>query len=94
MCNISSRADLDPIYYCELLRACPVKDDGDAEINSVVVHPRTVPKGNKNLLLAMIIISLYIGSKFNINVTFTTVNGTGTGEIDLVILTQDGIPLG
>ena len=60
MCNVSSRADLDPIYYCELLKLCPVKDDGDAKINSVVVHPRTVPKGNKNLLSAMNIIIHFI----------------------------------
>lgn len=37
---------------------------------------------------------LYIaGSKFDITMTFKTNNGTGTGEIDLVIHTKDGIPL-
>jgi hypothetical protein len=39
------RADLDPIYYCELLSTCPIKDDGDAKINSVVIDPKTVVKG-------------------------------------------------
>ena len=40
-----SRADLDPIYYCELLRACPVKDDGDAHIMSFTVKPNDVEYG-------------------------------------------------
>ena len=40
------RADLDPIYYCELLRLCPIKDDGDAHILSFTVKPRNVVYGN------------------------------------------------
>ena len=40
------RADLDPIYYCELLKTCPIKDDGDAKINSLVVSPHTIVQGN------------------------------------------------
>ena len=39
------RADLDPIYYCELLHLCPVKDDGDAKITSLTVNPTSVPRG-------------------------------------------------
>ena len=39
------RADLDPIYYCELLDACEVKDDGDAAILSLNVKPSAVPRG-------------------------------------------------
>ena len=39
------RADLDPIYYCELLKACPIKDDGDAKITSVTVTPKSGPQG-------------------------------------------------
>lgn len=39
------RADLDPIYYCELLKACPIKDDGDATIVSLTISPKAVPKG-------------------------------------------------
>ena len=41
----SHRADLDPIYYCELLRTCPIKDDGDAKITSVTVTPKQGPQG-------------------------------------------------
>ena len=39
------RADLDPIYYCELLETCAIKDDGDAKINSVIIDPQTVVRG-------------------------------------------------
>ena len=39
------RADLDPIYYCELLKTCVVKDDGDAKIQSLTVKPVVVPYG-------------------------------------------------
>lgn len=42
---LQPRADLDPIYYCELLRACPVKDDGDAHILSFIVKPNVVKYG-------------------------------------------------
>lgn len=75
---IINEADLDPIYYCELLTACEVKDDGDATILSFSVKPSAVPRG----------------STFNISVAFSTKNGTGTGEIDVLIHTQDHIPLG
>lgn len=40
---------MDPIYYCELLKTCTVKDDGDAKINSIIVSPQTVDYGNSTL---------------------------------------------
>lgn len=46
MCVEMIRADLDPIYYCELLKVCAVNDDGDATILSLNVTPNAVPKGN------------------------------------------------
>ena len=45
------RADLDPIYYCELLRACPVNDNGDAKITSVTVTPKEGPQGEWRVLV-------------------------------------------
>ena len=39
------RADLDPIYYCELGKLCPIKDDGDATIESLTVDPKSGPQG-------------------------------------------------
>lgn len=74
--KIIEEADLDPIYYCELLKACPVKDNGDAKITSVTVTPKEGPQG-----------------QFMLGMTFTSKNGTGTGEIDVVIGTVDGIPV-
>jgi len=39
------RADLDPIYLCELLNTCTVNDVGDAKITSIVVNPAKGPQG-------------------------------------------------
>jgi hypothetical protein len=75
--NIIEKADLDPIYYCELLKQCPIDDNGDAHIVSFKVIPDDVVHG----------------SMFNIELLFDTEKGTGTGEIDLLIDTADGIPL-
>ena len=48
--TVSCSADLDPIYFCELLKACPVDDYGDAEILSLKVNPNTVHKGRDTSL--------------------------------------------
>jgi hypothetical protein len=76
--DLIEKADLDPIYYCELLDLCPVNDNGDAHIVSFTVKPNTVDQG----------------SNFHIELLFQTQKGTGTGEIDLGIDTADGIPVG
>lgn len=76
--KVIEAADLDPIYYCELLKTCVIKDDGDAKIQSLTVKPVVVP----------------YGSDFEIDMAFQTTKGTGTGEISLLILTVDGIPIG
>jgi len=76
--NIIEEADLDPIYYCELLKTCEINDNGDAKINSLVIDPQTVVRG----------------SQFSIVMNFTTVHGTGTGEYSVLIKTVDGIPIG
>jgi hypothetical protein len=44
--KIIEKADLDPIYYCELLKACPVNDHGDANITMLTVMPNKGPQGN------------------------------------------------
>ena len=62
--KIVENADLDPIYYCELLKACPINDNGDAVINNFSVQPEKGPQK----------------SVFKIQVVFTSLNGTGTGE--------------
>lgn len=45
------RADLDPIYFCELLKTCPIKDDGDAKITSFTVSPQSGPQGRVLIFL-------------------------------------------
>jgi hypothetical protein len=74
---IVEKADLDPIYYCELLRACPINDNGNAKIASVTVEPKSGPQG-----------------RFTITMTFNSTKGTGTGEVELLVQTVDGIPVG
>jgi len=39
------RADLDPIYFCELITVCPVNDNGDATIKSLKVIPDNFTRG-------------------------------------------------
>lgn len=43
--KIIETADLDPIYYCELLKACSIYDNGDANITSFSVSPSRGPQG-------------------------------------------------
>ena len=39
-------------------------------------------------------ITCTLGTTFVISMTFTTQKGTGTGEVDVVVETVDGIPVG
>lgn len=43
-------ADLDPIYFCELLKVCHVFDGGDATITSLEVHPASGERGKLRAL--------------------------------------------
>ncbi|CAF1004410.1 unnamed protein product [Brachionus calyciflorus] len=43
--TIIEKADLDPIWYCELLKACPINDYGDARITEFEVVPSKGPQG-------------------------------------------------
>jgi hypothetical protein len=47
--KIIQKADLDPIYYCELIPACPVNDNGDAKFDSFDVTPKSGPQGDFTL---------------------------------------------
>lgn len=50
-----NRADLDPIYFCELLKTCPIKDDGDAKIISFTVSPQSGPQGKVLIFLVVVV---------------------------------------
>jgi len=64
------KADIDPIYYCQLVDMCPIKDDGDAKFTNFGVYPNTAPQGTTFLL----------------DLSFMTVNGTGTGTFTFNIV--------
>jgi hypothetical protein len=76
--KLIEKADLDPIWYCEIAKLCPVNDHGDAKITKFSILPASGPKG----------------TTFAIDFTYVSVNGTGTGELDIGIHTPDHIPLG
>jgi len=71
-------ADLDPIWYCEMAKMCPVNDNGDAKITTFSILPATGRQG----------------TTFAIDFTYVSMNGTGTGEMVVDIHTPDRIPLG
>jgi len=75
--KIIQKADLDPIYYCELLKTCAINDNGDAMFDSFTVTPSSGPQGS-----------------FSLAFQYTSVNGTGTGQLLLEVDTVDGLPLG
>lgn len=62
--------DLDPIWYCEMADMCPINDHGDATYTNFGVFPNTGPQG----------------TKFVIDCSFKTLNGTGTSmlRVDIV----------
>merc|ERR1712072_1185777 len=33
------KADLDPIYFCDLLKICPIDDNGNGKVDAVTVTP-------------------------------------------------------
>jgi len=76
--KLIENADLDPIWYCEIARLCPINDHGDAKITKFSILPATGVQG----------------TTFAIDFTYVSLNGTGTGEIDIDIRTPDHIPLG
>lgn len=75
--KLIEQADLDPIYYCELLKQCKINDSGDAKITDLKVNPVQGPQG----------------TEFAVDVEYVSVNGTGTGELYIGVKTIDGIPL-
>ncbi|CAF3725569.1 unnamed protein product [Rotaria sp. Silwood1] len=76
--KLIEKADLDPIWYCEIARLCPINDHGDAKITKFSILPASGPKG----------------TTFAIDLTYVSINGTGTGELDIDIRTPDHFPLG
>ncbi|CAF0873512.1 unnamed protein product [Rotaria sordida] len=61
--------DIDPIWYCEMARLCPINDHGDAKFIKFGVLPNTGPQG----------------TTFMIDCSFKSMNGTGTSMLRLEI---------
>eukprot|EP01027_Heterolobosea_sp_BB2_P025316 GEZU01038849.1.p1 GENE.GEZU01038849.1~~GEZU01038849.1.p1 ORF type:complete len:237 (-),score=90.50 GEZU01038849.1:25-735(-) len=74
------KADLDPIYYCQLIKLCPVHDCTGtcANITSITVNPPSGPQG----------------TQFTVNIQFTVFNQTGAGELAIDIVPQDADSFG
>ncbi|XP_076463460.1 countin-3-like [Babylonia areolata] len=47
--KLIQKADLDPIYFCELINTCPVFDNGDASITDLTVDPASGPQGPRSI---------------------------------------------
>ena len=81
--NIIEKADLDPIYFCELLdHQCPVHDcsgSSCAQISGTNISPKSGPQG----------------TEFSIEVSVTGLNQTSTGTIAVDIFPPaPGFPFG
>lgn len=74
--KLIEKADLDPIYFCELINLCPINDNGDAKFTSFTITPSSGPQGPRE-----------------VDFTYMSKNGTGTGEIVLEVETVDGLPI-
>lgn len=68
-----NKSNMDSIYFCELLKICRSKDNGDALITSLIFKPNVVKHG----------------STFNADIYYISLNGTGTGELAMHIHTPD-----
>ncbi|CAF0780001.1 unnamed protein product [Adineta ricciae] len=75
--KLMEKADIDPIYYCEVMKICPINDNGDAKFKSFAVLP---PRAQTE-------------SKIALDMVYVSKNGTGTGEMIIMIQTVDKIPL-
>jgi hypothetical protein len=86
--KVIENADLDPIYYCEILKACPINDNGDAKITKFVVSPSQGPQGTFTASLQYVSANgtgtgeLYIGVK--------TVDGIPLGDSFLIEAQKPG----
>ncbi|KAK7504838.1 hypothetical protein BaRGS_00003866, partial [Batillaria attramentaria] len=47
--KLIEKADLDPIYFCELLGTCAINDNGDARITGLTISPKVGPQGQRTI---------------------------------------------
>lgn len=71
------QSDLNPVYFCVILKGCFATDNGDATISSLYVTPSAIPEGG-DYVITMIL---------------ETINGTGMGQIQVLIKAAVGSPI-
>jgi hypothetical protein len=79
--HLIEKADLDPIYYCQLLKVCPIHDckaSVCANITTLAISPQSGPQG----------------TTFNFDIMFQVFDQTGTGEVAIGITPPAGMPMG
>jgi len=68
--SVLKRADIDPIYLCEELKACPAgRDDAAGSVRGTAVSPAAGPAG----------------TTFAMELDFSILNATGVGEIRIAV---------
>eukprot|EP01133_Synstelium_polycarpum_P008144 gene8144-9559_t len=76
--KIINAADPDPIYMCELISVCPIRDNGAANVTNVQISPTSGPQG----------------TQFDITVTFQVTAELGTGQIAINVIDPIGESFG
>lgn len=86
------KADLDPIYLCELVRACPAgSDDAFLEFLDVVASPSTVAHGDDIRL----VIDMNVVNETGVGEFMIDVEGPGTATpLSQSFILDKGIPSG
>jgi len=73
-----SHTDLDPIYFCEILDACPAgRDDAAIQILSVAAQPTSISNGDT----------------VELSVTVNVVNASGVGEWGIAVVGPTTTPV-
>eukprot|EP00939_MAST-03C_sp_MAST-3C-sp1_P002553 g2553.t1 len=67
--ELIEKADLDPLYFCQLVKLCPVDDNGAGSVTDLVVSPAEGPQQTT------------FEAVFDVEVT----NHTGAGEFDFQV---------
>lgn len=52
--KLIKKADIDPIYICEIIKTCPIFDGGDCKITQLDVTPKSGPQGEFDIGLTYV----------------------------------------
>mmetsp|Transcript_3060 Transcript_3060/g.3484 ORF Transcript_3060/g.3484 Transcript_3060/m.3484 type:complete len:228 (+) Transcript_3060:62-745(+) len=86
-----NHTDLDPIYFCEVLTACPAgPDDADAKLLKAEATPSSLSKGDKVQLLC----DLNVTKASGVGEYSIAVQGPVSGDISSSFLLPKGLDVG